>query len=81
MFTEVHELIEVIGIYQKSGFVPKKFQWRDKTYLVDEVTAVAEIRDGETKQRRYSVLVGGNVYRLLFHRDREVWWLEEVYCD
>ncbi len=81
MFTTVHELIEVAGVYRQSGFLPKKFCWKNKVYAVDQVTAVAEIRDGQTKQRRYSVTSGGNVYRLLMHRDREVWWLEEIYCD
>ncbi len=42
---------------------------------------VTELKDGGVRQRLYSVVVGPNVYRLLFNRDTEEWWLEEVWCE
>ncbi|HEX7017863.1 MAG TPA: hypothetical protein VF209_03070 [Patescibacteria group bacterium] len=79
MFTKLHDRIQVIGIFTFKGFIPKKFQWKDKVYLINQVTLVSDVKDGGLRQRWYSVEVRGNVYRLLYNRDHDEWWLEEVY--
>ena len=81
MYQTIHEPVAVIGIYHHSTFKPIKFQWRGREYRIKEITIIADIRDGGVRSRLYSVLVGGNVYRLVFHRDSEKWLLEEVWVE
>lgn len=81
MYQSIHEAIQVVGVYRQRRFKPVKFQWQQRVLPVDEITMETELRDGGIKQRMYSVVSGGNVYRLLFNRDSEEWWLEEVWCE
>lgn len=81
MFTTLHDRIQVIGTFTFKGFVPKKFQWKNKTYIVKRVTLVSDVKDGGLRQRWYSVEAAGNIYRLLHNRDYEEWWVEAVYVD
>lgn len=81
MYQTIHEKIDVAGVYAKSKFFPKKFRWGKKNIAIDEITFAADRRDGGARWRRYSVVCGPNVYRLDFHRDEEIWWLEEVWCE
>ncbi|HYD35752.1 MAG TPA: hypothetical protein VD999_06810 [Vitreimonas sp.] len=81
MYQTIHEKIDVIGVYSHSTFKPVKFQWRDRVLKVEKITSIADIKDGGVKRRLYSVLVKGNLYRLLFHRDGEFWMLEEVWVE
>lgn len=81
MFQPVHERISVAGIYHQGKFTPRKFQWRKHTFVIKEVTYAADFNDAGVHQRQYSVVAQQQVYRLLFQRDREEWWLEEVWDD
>lgn len=85
MYQTIGDRIEVIGVYQQSGqpahFVPKKFKWRGNVYPISEITLVSDVKDGGVRQRLYSVMAGGNVYRLMFNRDDEVWELAEVWYE
>ncbi len=81
MFTKINEKIAVVGTYNDSTFIPKKFLWRDRILKVDELTFVTDTQDGGIKNRIYSVVSAGNVYRLLFNRETEEWLIAEVFCD
>lgn len=81
MYQNVGEKISVVGVYRYAQFVPRKFLWQDKVYRVDQITFIAEIRDSQVGKRQYSVVSGGNSYRLLFDRSEEVWELAEVWCE
>lgn len=81
MFTKINEQIAVVGTYNHATFVPKKFLWRDRILKIDELTFVADSKDGGIHNRTYSVVSSGNVYRLQFNRDSEEWIIAEVYCD
>jgi hypothetical protein len=81
MFTSISESIAVVGTYNHSSFHPRKFKWRDRVYMIEQLTFVTELKDGGVKQRMYSVTSGGNVYRLVFNRDTEDWQLAEVWCE
>lgn len=80
-YQTIHEKIDVAGVYAKGRFTPKKFAWRGAVLPVENITLQADIRDGRAKLRQFSVVSKGTVYRLLFHRDTEVWFLEEVWCE
>ncbi|MFZ5376056.1 MAG: hypothetical protein ACOZAN_00095 [Patescibacteria group bacterium] len=81
MFTKIHQPIAVTGVYRRSGFIPRAFLWRDDQYRVEQVTFQTDFKDGDRKKRFYAVESGGNLYRLLFDREDESWFLEEVWCE
>jgi hypothetical protein len=72
MFQKIHEQISVVGSYNSAKnagkFNPKKFLQSD-------------LKDGEVLQRQYAVVSAGNLYRLLFNRHDESWWLEELWYE
>lgn len=80
-YQTIHEKIAVAGVYAKGVFTPKKFSWRGTVLPVEQVTLQADLRDGQAKLRQFAVVSGGTVYRLLFHRESETWFLEEVWCE
>ncbi len=84
MYQTIGEAIEVVGIFHQAKrlkFEPKKFLWRGKVYPVQEITLANDFKDGGVRKRWYSLLSGGNVYRVCFNRESEAWQLEEVWCD
>jgi hypothetical protein len=84
MYQTIAEPIAVIGRYSArpgAVFQPVKFQWRQRTYLIEKITLLTEIKDGLTRSRMYSVLVKGTLYRLLFNRELQKWSLEEVWVE
>lgn len=81
MYQTIHENIAVAGVFAQASFAPRKFQWRNREYGIEEVTYTAEWRDGGVRTRQYSVVSAGNMYRLLYNRETEEWWLEEVWCE
>lgn len=81
MYESINEAISVIGVYANAHFVPKKFLWKDTQYLISSVTFVTDIKEGDIKKRHYTVISGGNAYRLLFDRSQETWKLKEVWSE
>lgn len=83
MYQTIHEQISVAGVYDhgRLKFTPKKIKWRQRLYTVDEITLTSDVKDGGVRQRFYSMVCGPNVYRVVFNRDTEAWWLEEVWCE
>ena len=71
----------VAGVFRTGRFTPRKFQWGSRVLQVDEVTLVSDLKDGGVRQRRYGVVSGGNLYRLLFNRENEQWILEEIWVE
>ncbi len=81
MYQVIGERINVVGVYKKAHFIPRKFEWQGRIYAVDRVTFISEIRDSQISKRQYSVMSQGNNYRLIFDRSEEVWELAEVWCE
>ena len=81
MYQPIEEEIQVAGVYSEGKFIPKKFQWRNRAYSVEEITFSAASRDGEIKLQHFSVSSGGNLYRLIFNRDSQHWKLAEIWCE
>ncbi|MEO8581036.1 MAG: DUF6504 family protein [Patescibacteria group bacterium] len=81
MYQTIDEPIEVAGVYTKSTFIPKKFRWKNREYLIQQVTLKSDTKDGGVRKRLYSVLVGKELYRLTFNRESESWTLEEIWLD
>lgn len=81
MYQPIHDHISVVGVYESGIFTPKKFKWRNKVLVISEITLSSNVKDGGVKKRLYSVVAGGNVYRLTFNRDQENWILDEVWYE
>lgn len=81
MYQTIHEPIAVAGVFAKGGFKPTKFRWRSREYPISQITILADFTDGGRPQRQYSVMSLGNVYRLLYARDDENWFVEEIWCE
>lgn len=89
MYQTIGESIEVIGVYgsgRRGGslpltFRPLRFRWGKRVYRVEQITLVAEVKDGGVPGRSYSVVVGGTVYRLYFNRTQENWILKELWVE
>jgi hypothetical protein len=81
MYQTIDEKIVVVGVYDCAVFTPKKFRWKSRVYPIQAITMVSEVKDGGVAKRFYAVASGGNMYRLIFNRDSEVWWLGEVWCE
>lgn len=81
MYQTIAEPIAVAGVYQHFRFIPKKFKWGSREYLIDQITLISDIKDGGVKKRLYSVLSGLNLYRLEFNRETEQWLLQEIWCE
>lgn len=81
MYQTIHEQVEVAGVFSHSKFVPRKFRWRSREYLVEAITYTGEFKDGGVRSRQYSVLAKGTLHRLLYNRETEAWYLEEVWYE
>ncbi|PIR62113.1 MAG: hypothetical protein COU66_00155 [Candidatus Pacebacteria bacterium CG10_big_fil_rev_8_21_14_0_10_44_11] len=81
MYEPIHETISVVGLYKNAQFVPRKFLWRQREYLISDINLIANIRDGAVYKRQYAVTAPGGAYRLVFDRAEETWSLEEIWCD
>lgn len=81
MYQTIGEEISVVGSYKSHHFTPYKFLWRNKSYKIDQITLISDVKDGGIKKRWYSVVVGQEVYRILFNRETETWTLEELWVE
>ena len=81
MFQRIDEKVDIIGLYTKGHFLPKKMKWNGRVFPIDKITLVTEVRDGEVKKRLYSFVSGKDLYRLLFNRETEMWVLEEIWVE
>lgn len=81
MYQKISETIWVIGVYKNSQFIPKKFKWKEREYLISEITLTNDVRDGAILKRWYSVLAENNLYRIEFNRTSEQWLLLEVWVE
>jgi hypothetical protein len=80
-YLTIHETIQVAGVYAQAKFQPTAFVWSGKKWNISEVTAIVNQRDGGVELRHYSVVANQQVCRLLFNRDAEKWWLEEIWDE
>lgn len=81
MYQKIHEEIKVAGVYKNHTFQPFKFLWKNRQLKIDQITLASDVKDGMIKKRFYSVLVGKDIYRILFNRETETWILDEVWVD
>jgi len=83
MYQIIGESISVLGIYEptNSKFKPLRFKWHGRTLTIEKITLVNDAKDGGVRQRFFSVMVGGNLYRLIFNRESEIWTLDQIWVE
>lgn len=87
MYQTIGERIEVVVVYGppasklRGKLKPIKFRWRGKVYPIRQITLATDTKDGGVRRRFFSVVSGGNVYRICFNRENEDWILEEVWME
>ncbi|HZZ98771.1 MAG TPA: hypothetical protein VFG51_02455 [Candidatus Saccharimonadia bacterium] len=81
MYQTIHEKVAVAGVYNKTRFTPKKLKWKGRELEISKITFVNDFKDGGVRSRMYSVMAGGNLYRLNFNRETEIWTLEEMWYE
>lgn len=81
MFISIGDRISVLCVYTNGVCTPKKFLWKGKAYSIQTVTVISDIPDGKMKNRMYSCVAHGTLYRIVFSRDNETWTLEELWSE
>ena len=88
MYQIISETIAVAGVYKGGQFQPKKFQWRERSFFISQITSVHSWQDGTVPKRRFAVMAGGSLgknlsqlYLLEFDRMREIWQLAQIWLD
>jgi hypothetical protein len=81
MYQTIGEKVLVAGVYTPGKFIPKKFQWRHRTFPINQIYSVHDFKDGSVRKRRFSVMAKHNVYLLEFNRDIETWILAQLWIE
>lgn len=81
MYQRIGETIAVAGVYHPGKFIPKRFQWNQRTFNITQINTSHDFRDGSVRKRQFSVSVGENVYLIQFDRDQETWTLEQLWVE
>lgn len=82
MYQTLHEEIEVAGVFSRGKYKPVKFKWRTRQLKIQEITLVADTKDGGVRKRWFSLVAEDkNVYRLLFNLENFQWFIEEVWVE
>lgn len=81
MYQKIGEEIKVAGVYKGHTFKPFQLMWRNQQLKISAITLTSDVKDGMVRKRFYSVLIGKEIYRLLFNRETETWTLDEIWLD
>ncbi|MCL4374852.1 hypothetical protein M1523_03240 [Patescibacteria group bacterium] len=78
----INETVSVIASYQRETgrVMPRKIRWRDRDYLIKQLTYYHRIRAGRTLSHVFHVTDGQTDFRLRLNSDTLGWTLEEI-CD
>jgi hypothetical protein len=81
MYQTIDEPIQVAGVYAQGKFTPKKFQWRQKPFVISQITSVHDFKDGSVRRRKFAVVAQATVFLLEFNREQESWMLEQIWVE
>ncbi len=73
------------GVFSEGKFSPTAFVWSGTKWHIQEITSKVLERDGGVPRCYYSVVAKTDqrtqVFRLLFQKWAETWWIEEVWDE
>lgn len=75
---KIIEPVRVVASFAGGGCEPLKFDWKNRSYPVEQVNGRWIDRQGGVFRLHYSVQSGGQTYYLHFATDEVQWWLDEV---
>lgn len=80
MVTAIHEPISVLTLYHypTHTVIPKKIQWKGRTYLIDKLGHHHTVKKGEKLVHIFSVCTRTLALRLSFDTETLEWILEEI---
>lgn len=81
MYQTIHEPISVVGVFDHSQFMPKKFRWGKQVILIEQITLISREKDGSVPFFHFSVFARGTVYRLVYYPLEMKWLLEEIWHE
>lgn len=81
MYQIIGEKVDVAGVYSKGRFHPKKFAWKGRAFVIDQVASCHDFKDGSVRKRQFAVVANGNTYLLNFDRDIEQWVLQQIWVE
>lgn len=83
MYQTIDEEIAVAGVFQHKKFLPKKFLWREKTYIIHEITLHTLIKEHGEQSQQLACIAGGahDVFRLSFDQKNNQWKLREIWIE
>ncbi len=79
MYQRMHETIRVAGVFAASNFRPVWFDWQGRKMDIDDITLITDFKQGGIRHKIYSVVVTGDVYRLVYDLKNQDWFVEAVW--
>jgi len=80
MVTKINERVQVScgSCLQTGRLLPSSLTWRGRTYRVEKIGFCFPQRRGRTLHHLFSLVAGGNFFKLDFNTESLLWFLEEV---
>jgi hypothetical protein len=76
--TNLHDLINVICVFNDTAVRPHSFKWSGKTFRVEKINLVFMKRKGDGRLVYFSVTAEGNYFKIVFDTGELKWYLEET---
>ena len=81
MSTEIHEPITAAVVFDRATVRPAWFLWKQRRYLVKEVTQRWQTKGGQTPILHLGVTDGSTCFELTFNQHTLIWHLASVETD
>ncbi|MDP2874470.1 MAG: hypothetical protein Q8N84_04235 [bacterium] len=80
MTEKIGEKVEVAcqSLPPTGRLTPTKLRWRGREYPVEKIGLHFPLRQGKTLHHIFSIVAGGNFFKLDFDTESLVWTLEEA---
>jgi len=80
MHIKIHEAIDVITIYQRTGgkAAPYKIRWNNRSYLITKIGYHHKVREGRFIYHVFHACTDSLAFKLKHDPDTLAWFLEEV---
>jgi len=72
------ERIEVLVCFKHAKIFPKSFIWKNKEYLIENITYNWQERIGQALINYFSVLSAGQMYQISFNNSTFRWQIDKL---
>ena len=74
----LNEPIEVLALFKRGKIFPRGFLWKNKKYVVKEITYNWQERLGSEIINYFSVNTDANLYQISFHNITNGWKIDKI---